>query len=484
MGIHIKIRKSIAAFLAAATAVLSLSVTGAYAAGGSIYVNDSQSVLGVDIGSAYVVGGDGVSAPGDTYVVTGDGVVKLGTAAGGGGAGGNVDGAPDGTTVGIGVRTARIGLYYYYSSGRNTSLSEAKLENAVGSGYRFGYYDSGRNFHELGSTAVTAITMRPTGSGNQVGVYNSNSGALIYTHSDQSTSLAVLPVSNGAKAETWFKSNTYMGGFEYYRYNGGNLTVINVVDIEDYIKGVITIEMSSSWPVEALKAQALCARTYFAANINSYSKYGFDITADTYCQAYLGSKRSTANSDAAVDSTAGEYVTYGGKLCSTLFFASDGGASENCENIFVAALPYLRGKVDPYEEAVSASENGYKSWTRTYTGAELRSKLSSRGYSIGTVTSVTPEYSELGNVIKLTFADSNGNTATVTKSACYSTPGLPSVRYKVSQSGDSFVFTGSGYGHNVGMSQWGAYSMAKNYGMNYRQIIRFYYTDVSISTGV
>lgn len=485
MGIHIRIKKTVSVMLAMTFLLTTAGVTGAFAAD-NIYVNDPQSVLSGGVGSAYAIGSGGVSTVGDTYVATGDGVVKLGSTGGGGsgGTGGSVNGEPDGTTVSVGVKAARIGLYYYYSSGRNTSLDEARLENAVGSGYKFGYYDSARSFHELGSTAVTAITMRPSGSGRQVEVYDTNNGALIFTHTDQSTNLAVLPVSNGAKAETWFKGNTYMGGFEYYRYNGGNLTVINVVDIEDYIKGVITIEMSSSWPVEALKAQALCARTYFASNINSYAKYGFDITADTYCQAYLGSKRSTANSNAAVDATAGEYVTYGGKLCSTLYFSSDGGATEDSENIFTSALPYLRGKTDPYEASLSASENSYSSWTRTYTGDELRAKLSARGYSIGTVTSVTPEYSAMGNVIKLTFKDSGGGTATVTKSACYSTPGLPSVRYSVSQSGDSFVFNGSGYGHNVGMSQWGAYSMAKYHSMNYRQIIRFYYTDVSISTGV
>ena len=473
--------KAIAFFLAAVLAVSVLSYGGAASAAGSIYVNDGSGVLGTDIGSAYAVGGDGsVSVVGDSYAITGDGTVKVGQNLPGG--------EDDGTTVKVSSNVARIGLYYYYNNSRDSSLAAANLQNDVGYGYKFGYYDSDRVFHELASTNQTKITMKPTGGGREISVYITGTDTVIFRHTNSSYNLAVRPVSTGGKAKTWFKGYSYYGDFEYYRYIDSRMTVINVVNIEDYVKGVVPYEMSSSWPIEALKAQAVCARTYYARtyyarSAGNYSQYGFDVTADNYCQVYFGTARASANSDAAVDQTAGKYVTYNGNLCTTFYFSSDGGATEDCENIFYAALPYCRGVVDTYEQDVPQSMNKYKEWTRQYSAAELSAKLNK--YGITNLSSITPEYSRMGNVIKLTFTDVNGNKATVSKDSCYSVIGLPSIRYRVEKTSDNtFVFNGSGWGHNIGMSQWGAYSMASYHGCSYQQIIKFYFTGVNISTGV
>ncbi|NLV86379.1 MAG: SpoIID/LytB domain-containing protein [Clostridiales bacterium] len=458
---------------------LALGGAGGVFAAGNVYVNDSQNTLTGDVNSAYVIGGSGETGlAGDSYAITGSGVLKVGESV--------IPSVPDpgeeGTSVSLSTNTVRVGLYYYYSGSRDTALTSANLENKVGSGYKFGYYDSNRVFHETGSTTETKITMSPKGDGRGVSVAKTGTSTVLYEHTNQSANLAVRPVSSSGKAETWFKGNTYYGDFEYYRYVSSKLTVINVLDIEDYVKGVVPIEMSPSWPIEALKAQALCARTYFARSINSYSKYGFDVTADTYCQAYLGTARATANSDAAVDATAGKYVTYKGELCTTFYFSSGGGATESSENIFVAALPYCRGKLDPYEEALESFP--YKTWKYEFKTSQLLSKLKS--YGLADIASFEPTYSPTGNMIELVFTDSNGKKATITKSSCYSTLGLPSINYTIKRSDtnpDLYIFEGGGWGHSVGMSQWGAYSMAKNFGMNYRQIISFYFTGVDISTG-
>ncbi len=535
-------------------------------AASQIYVNDGQNVLSGDIGSAYAVGGTGnVSVTGGTYVITGGGIQQIGQSA-------TTptptpttttipDGGDDGTTVSVNITTARIGLYYS-SSSRNTALSFANLENEVGSGYQFGYYDSSRAFHQLGSTAITTLTMVPdlntavpvgtiggyhiklpvtyadfasaqsaaaqytggfpayingtyyvlvgnyqsttdaasgqtalgitgvifTGSSNSVDVTKTGTTKILFEFDcGTDENLAVHPVC-GTKAITWFKGFAYYGDFEYFRYVTDKLTVINVVNIEDYVKGVVPTEMSSSWPVEALKAQAVCARSYFVTNIGSYSAYGFDVTADTNSQAYKGTASASENSDSAVDATAGEYATYKGSICSTLFFSSDGGGTEDSENIYVTALPYCRGVIDPFEDAVPVSLNSRKSWSVQFTASEISAKLNNKGYSIGSITGVTAGYSDTNNVISLTFTDSDGKTVTVSKGACYSlcsgTLGLNSVHFTVTQNNGTFVFNGGGWGHNVGMSQWGAYSMAKYSNLNYRQIIRFYYTGANISKGI
>jgi stage II sporulation protein D len=468
------------------TLALAFSIIGigsvAFAAS-TIYINDSNGILGVDIGSAYVIGSGGTAVAGDSYVITGSGTTKVGQA----GAGDLPSAAEDGSTVSIPQTTVKIGLYYYYSADRDSSLESASLKNEVGSGYEFGYYDSSRVFHSVSSTAQTQITMKPTGSGREVTVYITGTNTVLYTHSNTSYNLAVHPLSSG-KAQTWFKGNTYYGDFEYYRYisNSSKLTVINVLNIEDYVKGVVPIEMSTSWPIEALKAQALCARTYAAKSIetHTYAKYGFDITDDTYCQAYVGTSRAGANSDAAVDATRGKYITYNGALCTTFYFSSDGGGTESNENVFVAALPYCRGVIDPYEESVPATMNKYKSWSYTMTTSAIVTKLGT-SYGITSLAAINATYSATGNVIKLEFVDVNGNKATVSKTNCNSVLDLPSIHYTITKNSDgSYTFAGSGWGHNVGMSQFGAYAMAQYYGCNYLQIIRFYFSGVNISIGV
>ncbi len=545
--------------LAALLCFSLLNIGGNAYAADSIYVNDSQNVLSGDLSSAYAVGDTGtVSVTGGTYAITGNGVEQIGQSTA---TPPKVpSGEPDGTTVVIKQQTVRVGLFYNYSSTRNTALTYANLENKVGSGYQFGYYDSSRAFHALGSTDVTTLTMVPNVNtavpGGTVGCYNiqlpnayadfdtakaaasqyadgfpayingayyamignyqstaeantamsglgvsgniftgsSRCAAVTKTNSTKilfefdcgtSANLAVHPVNNSGKAVTWFKGYAYYGDFEYFRYANDKLTVTNILNVEDYVKGVIPYEMSASWPVEALKAQALCARSYFASSVGRFSMYGFDVTNDDLSQVYHGTNLANAATDSAVDATAGEYVTYNGSICSTFYFSSDGGGTEDCENIFTNSLPYLRGVLDPFENDVPQSLNSRKSWSYEFTGAQLSAKLAAYGYTGGDIVSVTPEYSDTNNVIRMTFSDAGGNTKVLTKQSNYSVLGLPSIHYTVAQSpAGTFVITGGGWGHNVGMSQFGAYSMALNYGLNYRQIVRYYFTGVSISQGV
>ena len=529
-----------------------------FAADREVYVNGEETPLSLDeawvkgSGEAQRLSGSGV------YVMTSSGLVELGS---------NGLPQPEGDpehmevtgSVDIPYDKVRVALYYYddESSVRNHTLDTANLENADGAGYSFGYYDSVREFHELGNTSVTRITMamdtNTVVSGNSVGCYHimlpekytsfdeaksvasrytggfpayyngefrvlygdwqsageaqlaldaSGVAGVVHTASDrcvvvtstddgsilfefdcgESRSLAVQP--NGQL--TWFKGYKYNGGFEYVRRTGGQLTVINVVDIEDYVKGVLPYEMSSSWPIEALKAQALCARTYVASHFNSLSTYNVDVTNDTYSQVYRGSAGS-ATTDAAVEATAGQYITYNGKLIDAMYCSSTGGATEDSENVFYSAVAYLRGRVDPYEAAAD-DINTNASWTETLTGSEIANIVNGYGHSLGTVQSIETEPSDSGNVIGITFKDANGGSVTFEKSSCYALVtgrlGLNSIHFEVAKSGNSFVFTGGGWGHSVGMSQYGAYAMAKSYGFTYDQIINFYYTGVELSRGV
>ena len=563
---------AIPAFILALLLIAGLFPAVPAAAAGDIYVNDSNSVLTGGLGSAYAIGEGGTSfVSGDAAVMTADGLTTVGGSSGSSGSStrpGRDEVSPTPEHLSVTGRISlpyskfRVGLYYYdgTSSIRNSTLESANLENDVGSGYLFGYYDSNRVFHQVGYTAETAITMAmdknvTISSGASLGCYHillpgsymsfeeaanaasqyggfpayyngayyalygsyatsaeaqaalswSGTGGQVYTASQycvtvcrttdgailfefdcgKDLNLAVSPQTSYEPAVTWFKGYRYHGDFEYVRRSGDKLTVINIVDIEDYVKGVIPYEMSGSWPIEALKAQALCARTYAASHFNANSYYGFDVTNDTYSQVYRGLTGATSTSDAAVEQTAGIYILYAGEPISAMYCSSNGGATEDSENITGNAVGYLRGKVDSFE-AAAASINANSSWTDTLTRSQLAEKANTLGFSIASADSIEITYSDTGNVIGMKLTDSNGRSASFSGKACYefctSTLGLKSISFEISENGDSVTFIGSGWGHSLGMSQFGAYAMAKTYGFTYDQIVNFYYTDITLAS--
>ena len=131
----------------------------------------------------------------------------------------------------------------------------------------------------------------------------------------------------------------------------GGVSAINAVALDDYIRGVVAGEMPSGWPQEALRAQAVAARTYALAT--SKQGDGFDQYADTRSQVYNGIAGETAATDEAVAATSGEVVTYQGKPIVTYYFSTSGGRTEDLENSFLGAspVPYLRSVDDPYDSA-------------------------------------------------------------------------------------------------------------------------------------
>lgn len=115
-----------------------------------------------------------------------------------------------------------------------------------------------------------------------------------------------------------------------------NLTVSNLIPEEDYINCVISREMSGTWPLEALKAQAVCARNYYKINLGKHKKHSFDICATTDCQVYYGMSQTNNRTTQAASETAGIWVCYQGKLASTFYCASDGGGTEDVRNVWGA----------------------------------------------------------------------------------------------------------------------------------------------------
>ena len=198
------------------------------------------------------------------------------------------------------------------------------------------YLDSASAQAARDSLGLTDAQVAGT-SGNGVSVVETGSSRILFQFdSTAGLFLAVRPgLDDGSKTETIFRNNVYYGSFQYRR-NGGDITVVNVLPMEDYVQGVILSEMVASWPVEALKAQAVCARTYGYRKLlqHKHDAYGFDICNGVDCQAYRGIAGMTDNSRRAVDETYGEYIWYNGTLTEPVYFNSDGGGTESAVNVW------------------------------------------------------------------------------------------------------------------------------------------------------
>lgn len=321
----------------------------------------------------------------------------------------------------------RIGLYY-----GSSSLDEARLENASGfkTGYSIGYFN-GTSFVSLKTVSNTVLTM--TAKNGNIQVADTNSGAVLYTTDGSKDHLAIRPNST----ETWFKGYKWKGDF-CYRINSGKVSVINYVGVEDYVKGVLPYEMSADWATEALKAQAVAARS-FGVGTRKHSGQEFDLCNTTDCQVYLGTNRATSNSDAAVDQTKGEILYYNGNPVIGYFFSSSGGATEDAANVWGGDYGYLKGVKDTYEDTAS-SLNGV--WKVTLTPAQIQTKLKNAGYSIGTVTNVeVTKRTAMDNVNQVTVTDSTGKKVVIEKAKTRTVFGLNSIRYTITPNTGKSVAT-------------------------------------------
>jgi len=345
--------------------------------------------------------------------------------------------------------------------------------------------------------------------------------------------LGMMPLGES----TWFQSYQYLGGFDMSRLNGNDMTVVNVVSMNDYIKGVVPYEVSPVWPIEAQKVQAVAAKCYAVGCLEQrkHRSMGFDMCPTTDCQVYHGISRATELSNRAVEETYGIYATYGGEIIQAYYHSTSGGYTEDVENIWNHQIPYLRAVEDKY----LVIRNPY---SFTINLSDVTKILQAKGRTSRSITDLyVSRYSAVGNAIELAAVEQGGNilrfkgdeartilnsslTAsnmkvnshryTVSGGATFSingqstsrsvqstyaiggdglaqqvavsndnlrvltAGGVESMKLESSSSG-VYTISGTGAGHNIGMSQWGAHAMAE-LGYTYDQILSFYYTGITV----
>ncbi len=209
-------------------------------------------------------------------------------------------------------------------------------------------------------------------------------------------------------AANGLRSGRYRGALEV-RASGSRVLAVNAVDLEDYIRGVVSAESPASWPAEALKAQAVVARSYAVTTNVGTTSDGIDQYADTRSQMYRGVAAEFPSTDAAVAATKGEVVAYQGRPVTTFFFSTSGGKTENIENSFVGSSPraWLKGVDDPYD-AISPK---HKWGPITFSSGQVRSRL--RGLVRGSFRGIKVlERGYSPRIVRASVLGSGGNVAT------------------------------------------------------------------------
>lgn len=327
---------------------------------------------------------------------------------------------------------------------------------------------------------------------------------------------------------------------DYIRFliSNGELVVINHVKLEHYLYGVVPREMTYTFPLEALKAQAVASRTFAVYNLKKHINEGFNLCDTTHCQVYDGFIYERPTSNQAVDETRGTLIYYNGEVIESVFHSSSSGYTEDSSNVWGGTIPYLKSVEDYF-----SLDSPHSSWSFSIKLSDLSNKLSQSGIIVGELQSIEiVETTSTNKVRKLRLKGTLGeevitaenfrsiigsttlkstwfnikrnssntvnyvyvldgdsstakaidissahvidgnNRKIVTRGIVSRAMGKDSIRsfeqsYPIS--GDELIIEGSGYGHGVGMSQYGAKKMAE-FGYDFEEILKYYYTGVDV----
>lgn len=438
--------------------------------------------------------------------------------------------------------TVSLPLNYSYGEYMNSKYLDVKVgKNFNASDYitlssdnGFYLYNKNNKENEVFQIIDTSIIVSKN-YGEGLDILDSNNNILTTIPGDGS-----IIIGSGSFRDSIVQvgKNRYRDFIGFLVKNDGIL-LINHVEVENYLYGVVPKEVGASFPMESIKAQAVAARTYALSNIDKHKNEGFNLCDTIHCQVYGALDAEHSSTNQAVNETRNMVVYYEGKLAETTFHSNNGGYTESNKDAWGgAALGYLIAKEDKF-----SLNSPNSSWTVKLTLQEMSSKLISAGINVGELIDMEVlEISEGKRVLKLKIKGSskdeiisgsklrtilgnneikstffninkegtnsnlktyvidgnniepieiNLNTAIIvdgkeikstTRNRVTRATGKDrskDIENTYATSPTSFTFEGKGYGHGVGMSQYGAMEMAKQ-GYNFEEILKYYYTGVDI----
>jgi len=298
-------------------------------------------------------------------------------------------------------------------------------------------------------------------------------GKDMYFQSDQ-VSRPILIESWGSPLNV--DKERYRGMIEIHNVVG-KLYIINVIRINEYLYGVVPCEIISSWDIESLKAQAVAARTYTYYHLINNKKTIYDLDCSNNFQVYKGFNAEKDATNTAVDETSGKIAIYSGKPILAFFHSTCGGKTMDNNHVW-------EGEKHDYLKSVSCkfcNDSPYYTWETNLSLYEIRESLSKKYRGVGKITGINFQWKDkrvISAVIrhsKNTIIKLSGNDLRM----LFPEKKIKSMHFTAKKTKDGLILSGHGWGHGVGLCQWGAKGMAEK-GANYKDILKYYYRGISI----
>lgn len=327
----------------------------------------------------------------------------------------------------------------------------------------------------LGHYLKVHTNRKEFGLGKKVNVYAGKSGLMIDDTSFGKEIYFTNPIREYRVGE-----RTLRGNLAIIWKNSSSLSVVAKFPLEEYITGLINSEIQSSWPMESIKAQAVAARTYAMKQIegakSAQTEKTYDITSTTLDQVYKGSHMEDSRSEMAVKSTRGELLLRNGKIFTAYYHSMCGGETEHANNVWSGeeGPPVVK---DPYCKHAPKFN-----WSFQMPISRFTETLRKEGTSLGKVETIaTSGLSDSPRVAELVVEDNSGMRMIKATDLrrIFGYQNIRSTWFDAALKGKNIIFTGRGYGHGVGLCQWGMKAQAEK-GKSYREILNFYYPDAKI----
>jgi stage II sporulation protein D len=271
----------------------------------------------------------------------------------------------------------------------------------------------------------------------------------------------------------------FRGDLALIKKERGEFLVINYIELDDYIKGILYHEASHYWPMEALKAQAVACRTYALYQRQNSVSLDYDVTKDIYSQVYGGRSSERQRTSRAVEQTTGLILTYQDKIFPAYFHATCAGHTEDASLLWDINLLPLKGVVCKF-----CRQSPHFDWHCVLTLAEIEEKLNNAGHKISRINDIVIlSRDDSGRVLDLKII-MDGREKKISAKDLRNIIGpniIRSTNFTVKVIDGDSVFEGLGWGHGVGLCQWGAYFMAKE-GYSAEEILQYYYPGSKLST--
>lgn len=288
--------------------------------------------------------------------------------------------------------------------------------------------------------------------------------------------VTVLAMADKALGKNAKKAWTVHGPLDIQSVPSG-LAVVNRINLETYVAGVVSGEVSPKWPIEALKAQAVAARTYVLYKQVENQLQPFDVFASVQDQVYHGHAARAESVLQAVEETRGQVVTHDHRPIYAAYSSTAAGPTEDALYVWALDLPYLKGVDCPFDDQAPRYD-----WRTTFTFDYLEHQLRQEGYAVGTVATLTPyTFTPSGRVDRVRLLHSRGEIILrgqdLRRIVGYSK--IFSTNFSITSVGAEVEVVGHGAGHAVGMCQWGMREMAE-LGYDYQSILRHYYPGTTL----